>query len=135
MKAFANLLSTNVEVIKSSPIMMDSKKLLSYTEEVISTIKNIWVKFTWHSHLPSKSLSTLSWWVQDKPEVHSFALGKWFINVNSEWSVYYKNNNKTLTIWRMNSDTWTVEFNKTSDIIINDIIKWQSEKLVVKAGE
>lgn len=135
MKAFANLLSTNVEVIKSSPIMMDSKKLLSYTEEVISTIKNIWVKFTWYSHLPSKSLSTLSWWIQEKPEVHSFALWRWFINVNSEWSVYYKNNNKTLTIWRMNSDTWTVEFNKTSDWIINDIIKWQSEKLVVKAGE
>lgn len=128
MKAFESLISTWVEVIKATPVLMDSKTLTSYATDVASQLKSFWVLFTWVKHLEeSISPPTLTnKEPQVKPEQYSFSLWRWFININAQGSVYYKNNGKTITFGRLNKDLGTIEFLDSADNIVQDIKAWQS---------
>ena len=130
MKEFESLISTWVEVIKATPVLMDSKTLTAYATNVIIQLKSFWVLFTWVSHLNESvsvpTLATKDKEPQIKAEQYSFSLWKWFVNINSSGSVYYKNNGKTITFGRLNKDSGMVEFYPVADWIVQDIKSWQS---------
>lgn len=53
---------------------------------------------------------------EDLPQVSSIQLHRGFLNVNSKWSVFYANNNKTINVGYINSQGEFVENERTSII-------------------
>ena len=133
MKAFESLLTQGVQVIKAVPVLMNSKQLESYTQDVVSKLKEAGLQFVSYSHLPERTQVTLSGSKETKWEVHSFSLWRWFINVRADGSVYYKNSSEIKTIWRMNKDSGTVDFLPEADVKVNEALNWQ--KTWLKTGE
>jgi len=60
MKAFESLLTQGVQVIKAVPVLMNSKQLESYTQDVVSKLKEAGLQFVSYSHLPERTQVTLS---------------------------------------------------------------------------
>lgn len=128
---FDKFITTDVVVEKAQPVNLDSDTLVSVANNVLTTLSDKWLKFTKHSHLAWSVNKDFDWNEIVKNETHSFALWRWFLNVSSNGTVYYKNNNKVNTIARVNTDTWMVEFNDKWKELIPQIISWQSTKLKV----
>lgn len=124
---FESFLSPDVEFKKAPVIKLSSKELTDATSELLTTLKDKWMTFVKHSHLPAKQTIDFDWVITESPEVHSFFLWKWFLNISANGTVFHKDN------WRYNTvakvSDWHIEFNDKWKELIPALILNQKEMM------
>ena len=122
-----------VSFAKKEPTNLTTEQTNTFVSEIATKLQQQWIKFAGYSYLPSKTDLVTG---EVSNEIHSFSVGYGFINISSNWTVYYKNSrplvgydSKTLTIARK-TDT-EIQFYECTSHVISAIAKWQSQASTV----
>lgn len=119
---------TPISFIKKETVNLSSEELKNTTDKLASVLTSNWMKFIKYTHLESRETTDLNTGeVITKPEVYSFQTFRWFINVSSNWTVYYKHNNKFNTIAKITPSG--LKFNESGKQFIPEFIKEQNLRI------
>lgn len=128
---FTKFINPDINFVKSAPVNLSSKELEVVTENLLEVLSSKGLQFKTHSHLSWSIEKDFDWNETVKPEVHSFFIWRWYINVSSNGTVYYKNNGKFNTIASIKE--WVVSFNDSGKKLIPELIKEQQSRIEVKS--
>lgn len=122
-----------VTFTKKETTVLNTEQTNNFVAEIATKLQAQGIKFSWYSYLPSKTDLVTG---EVSNEIHSFSVGYGFINISSNWTVYYKNSrpltgyeSKTLTIARKNDES--VQFYDCITDVISVITKWQAQASTV----
>ena len=127
---FKNLIS-DVQFAKASTIDLDDTTLENITATIAEKISEYWIALTQYTYKDKVNKTDfLTWEVQSKPAIHSFYTWRGFINISSNWTAFYKNNDrlvKLATFW-----TWEIKYSAEASPILQDILEWQTKNKLMK---
>lgn len=116
-------------------VLMDSKTLQAWVTSLAETLtQTAWVTIMSYNKLEAKqSTDLLSWEVTVKPETYSFRVANWFINASADGRVIHKGYGKTGSNYIGKIADGKVEFTKTANAVVQNIISEQSARLTREA--